>query len=529
MQIKVQSRLVLVDMIATDDQGRFVADLRPDEIRISEDGRERGITSFELLGAEPAALARQLAGNPAPAAGVTLTFVLDLNSIGPAHLPQVKEAIVRFVRSGVRPGDRLMLAVHTSRSVIVQPPTADAAKFLQALDRVQAAGEQVSRLLRFGEELEILVLQMKSADLDPQMVCRNAASFGRQFIMEEEEQVRAAYSALAGLVAEIGGLPGRKSVLFYSAGYRLKIGLVIQEILIRHFGGVALGHGDTTTLQIKSMLGAMESVTRLESYLQKMIEEANRARVSFYAVDARALIAHDDGRFRRAGPLAEELWREETGQPQNLLRGLASGTGGRWFFNSNDLALGIEGVYSDSSRYYELGYVPAGDPMPGRLHRIALEVTRPGVRLRYRQSYFEPEPYDPEMRVVENAFKFPELFADFPLEVQIGGQGTWRKIEVLVPTEQLSLVQSGERYRCDLAVHMALFDEAGNLYGGKPLFTKTYRLDFSAVQAADLGRYKNVTGAFQGTIAPGKYRLRVVVRQLPAARTAALEKRVTIE
>lgn len=531
LQIKIQSSLVLVDMIATDAEGRFVADLRPEEIRLSEDGRRCEITSFELrdLGPDPTAAETSRGNEPGRAPGITLAFLLDLNSIGPTHLPQVKEAVSGFVRSRMRPQDRLMLAAGTSRSVIVQPPTGDLAAFLEALERIEATGEPAGRLLRFGEELEILVLQMKSADLDPQMVCRNATSFGRQFIMEEEEQVRSACSALTEFVKEVGGLPGRKSVLFYSGGYRPKIGLVIQEILIRYFGGIALGHGDTTTLQIKSMLGALESATRMESYLQKMIEEANRARVSFYAVDARALVAHDEGRFRRTGPLAEELWREETSQPQNLLRDLASQTGGRWFFNSNDLALGIDGVYRDSARYYELGYVPAGKPAPGRRHRIELAVARPGVHLRYRESYFEPEPYDAERRALENAFKFPGLFADFPVAAEVTRQGPNWKIEVLVPADRVRLVRAGERYRCDLSVYMALFDEAGNLYGGKPLSSKTYRLDFSAAQAADLGRFKNVTSTFQGRIAPGKYRLRVVVRQLPAAGTAALEKRITIE
>jgi len=541
LQIRVQSRLVLVDMIATDGQGRFVADLRPEEIRISEDGREREIAAFDLRGEAGEALdVRPAAPDPRPdpqaalrdvprRAGVLLAFLLDLNSISTAQLPQVKEAIAGFVRSSARPEDRLMLAVSTSRAVILQPPTRDAARFLEVLGRVEATGEPVARLPRFGEELEILLMQMKSADLDPKMVSRNATSFGRQFIMEEEEQVRSAYAGVTEFVREIGRLPGRKNVLFYSGGYRLKIGLVIQDMLIRNFGGVAVGHGETTTVQIQSMLGALESAARLESYLQRLIEEANRAQVSLYAVDARGLVAQDDGRFKRSGSASEELWREETSQPQNLLRDLASGTGGRWYLNSNDLALGIDGVYRDSARYYEIGYVPPGAPEPGKLHRISLRVTRPGVHVRYRDGYFEPEPYDPEKRAVENAFRFPELYQDFPIRVEVSGQGGKRKIEVLVPTDHVSLVREGERHRCGISVHMALFDEAGNLYGGRALFSKTYRLDYSEEESAKLGGFRNVTSAFQGSIARGSYRLRVVVRQTPAARTATLERRITID
>jgi len=542
-QIKVQSRLVLVDLIITDDDGNFVADLRADEVRIFEDNKERAVSSFDLRQAALPRFAGGAQDRPAPPAGiaaevaattqfsepgVTLVFLLDLGSIVPSHLPQVKETITDFVRSKINPNDRLMLAVAGQGVRVHQPPTRDVAKFLQALDKVAVMAEASSRLLRFGEELDILVIQMKAADLSPQFVSRNATSLGRQYIMEEEELVRSAHNQIIEFIREIGTLPGRKNVLFYSGGYRLKIALVIQDMLLRQFGGMALPGGETSSVQIKSTLGAMESAMKLESYLLKIIEEANRASVSFYSVDIRALMPREDVRFRRIGSQTNDLWREETNQPQSFLRDVAAGTGGRWFLNSNDLATGIERVYQDSAQYYELGYVPDGPARPGKLHRITLKVSRPNVQVSHRQSYVEPEEFDAERRALENAFKFPELFQDFPIEADTTEQDRKLKIEVFVPTRYLSFSRSGERYRCELSVHMALFDGAGNMHGGKTLFSKTYRLDYSEAERSQVEKYNNVTSTYQGNVEPGEYRLRVVVRQTPAAKTATLERHLTV-
>ena len=43
---RAESDLVLVDLVATDKEGRFVADLRVDEIQVRADGKPRRIQCF---------------------------------------------------------------------------------------------------------------------------------------------------------------------------------------------------------------------------------------------------------------------------------------------------------------------------------------------------------------------------------------------------------------------------------------------------------------------------------------------------
>ncbi len=65
---------------------------------------------------------------------------------------------------------------------------------------------------------------------------------------------------------------------------------------------------------------------------------------------------------------------------------LSERTGGVTFTGRNDIDAGIRTALEDMRVSYVLGFhVPAG-AAPG-LHEIRVKVSRPGVRLRYRESY----------------------------------------------------------------------------------------------------------------------------------------------
>src|SRR5215212_3465820 len=47
--VRVSASLVQVDAVVTDKDGRVVTDLRPEELRVIEDGRARNITEFSFV------------------------------------------------------------------------------------------------------------------------------------------------------------------------------------------------------------------------------------------------------------------------------------------------------------------------------------------------------------------------------------------------------------------------------------------------------------------------------------------------
>jgi hypothetical protein len=71
---------------------------------------------------------------------------------------------------------------------------------------------------------------------------------------------------------------------------------------------------------------------------------------------------------------------------------VADQTGGKAFYNTNDLNRAIRDSMEDGSTYYTLGYYPENKNWDSRFHRISVKVNRPGVKLHYRQGFYAIEP-----------------------------------------------------------------------------------------------------------------------------------------
>jgi hypothetical protein len=67
---------------------------------------------------------------------------------------------------------------------------------------------------------------------------------------------------------------------------------------------------------------------------------------------------------------------------------LADRTGGRAFYNSNDMEAAIRESIDDGSTYYTLGYYPENKDWNGAFRKIQIKSQRGGVKLRYRIGYF---------------------------------------------------------------------------------------------------------------------------------------------
>jgi VWFA-related protein len=110
----------------------------------------------------------------------------------------------------------------------------------------------------------------------------------------------------------------------------------------------------------------------LEHRMRDILQAANRGNVTINVLDPRGL--------QPSGLMSVS---------DTLMR-LAGQTGGRAAVATNDLGRALGQVVLDSSGYYLLGYVPAGDGLDGRFHRIEVRVGRRGVRVLARRGYWAP-------------------------------------------------------------------------------------------------------------------------------------------
>jgi hypothetical protein len=74
-----------------------------------------------------------------------------------------------------------------------------------------------------------------------------------------------------------------------------------------------------------------------------------------------------------------------------MLRQIAEGTGGTATIDNTNLRTALDKIADESSHYYMLGYVSPDAKREGRYRNIEVRVTRPGLQVRARKGYMEPD------------------------------------------------------------------------------------------------------------------------------------------
>jgi hypothetical protein len=94
------------------------------------------------------------------------------------------------------------------------------------------------------------------------------------------------------------------------------------------------------------------------------------------------------------GGLSGESFRGmlSTFNSHSSLQEMAAKTGGKAFMNRNDIDVGIRSSIDDGSSYYTTSYHPINKTWDGKLRKIEVRTTRPGVKLRFREGYYATDP-----------------------------------------------------------------------------------------------------------------------------------------
>ena len=521
---RTESDLVLVDLVATDKEGRFVADLRVDEIQIRADGKPRKIQYFRLERGSIADAPAEPPAVPAPLAtrkrgpGGFVVFLLDLQTMDLNSAERSKEAVREFLRSGMDPQDHAMLVTIRPPLRVDQSFTRDPARLEQALDKVPVRRQQAS-LLEFAEEVDKIFERFErtgkrhfNRDLDP--ATPYVEMEAQQYLVKLRTRLDLSCRAISALSRYLGSLPGRKRVLYFSAGYPLHINQRVSEIVQKRseIGLYGPFHNPMPRLS-RLRTGSLVSVFMRD--LRSAIDRANRNQMSVYSIDPRGTMTFPvemSGYFDTADMEAS----------LEFLATLSEDTGGLLFANENDLSHPIQAAYRDKDSYYLLGYVPHAKREKGKFRRIEVKVKRKGLKLRYRQGYEEVDPVEEAQADLGNAFKFPDLYRDFPFRLSVRTQGDQWVVRPRIPSRALFFVADGDRKRCQLEIFGISFNESGEPLGEDFLFVKALELDFSEQEFVSfLQNYRTVGPSLEANWPEDGRSLVVVLRQRLSGKLSA--------
>jgi VWFA-related protein len=112
------------------------------------------------------------------------------------------------------------------------------------------------------------------------------------------------------------------------------------------------------------------ALTQFHQDAARAMNVLNGAGLILYAIDPRGILAS-------IGAEAND----------DAMKELTEQTGGRTFYNNNDVASLLRAAFDDSRAGYILTYTPRDYTDDGSHHDVRLKTTRKGVTLRYRPGY----------------------------------------------------------------------------------------------------------------------------------------------
>jgi VWFA-related protein len=401
----VEVRVVDVDVVVVDRQGRPVTGLTRDDFELLEDGEPVPIDYFSTgarsrggAGDGEAAAAPEVPRASATAAGsdraaspTTVVLYLDDFDLHPAHRARVLADLEQALPSWRAAADRFLLARYGRRLELVAGPTADLDAILGAL-----SADDRNRDAR-GLDAELAIRQAERAIVGSYQACESVpfcavcfdnwdqmVSYAADYAREEELRTAIAIAGLADLTGVLAGLPGRKVVLYVGDGFQQRPGAAM-------FGYVADVCADIRGDGIREV--TMEALQFDESRrYTELAAHAAAARVTFYMLDAAgvrassaASVEHADRRFT---PTSEnDFLRTENLQSTHFV--IANETGGKAILNASRPRADLERLAAEVAHSYSLGFTPRHPPT-GRVHLLEVRLVgaaAKGRTARYRRSY----------------------------------------------------------------------------------------------------------------------------------------------
>jgi VWFA-related protein len=390
---------MLVDVIVTDADGNYVRNLTRDDFELFENGKKVDIRSIDEYqmgtptsgGSMEEMAASTLEPQQPPRNIIIFVDLLYSSSFG---IKRAVDVAQDFVLDRIQKGDRVMVVTYYNSLKVVQPFTNDKEQVIRAMESsgissdapmarleapsgTRAATEPgISDTAMFQEELGQRRLEVQTDQLYSQANARN------YFL---------SLKALAGVVRQY---PGRKTLIMLSEGIDSSL-IDPREINDDNFG--LLARQDAT----ESMFGYVppQRLTSLMPVFKDTLEVLNDAKVSVYTVNVGGLIAIGNAtdQFSAADPLSggQSMQPGETERKkrQEFLSGLASDTGGRAYFNTNDMRRLLDSIEVDISNYYILGYNSQFSPNRSEYRDVTVRLKKPGLNVLHRKGFFTPRPF----------------------------------------------------------------------------------------------------------------------------------------
>jgi VWFA-related protein len=388
------SELVQVPVVVTDGNGH-VKGLTKDDFVLQENGKDKAIATFEEVKATPGAVRRTqgafgeysntYAGATAPKS-LTI-FALDLINTPFYDQTYARQQLIKFLATRLDANEpTALILINRSGIKVLHDFTTDTSILIAALQKTLG---------------EVPAIQLAAQDVGPEQASieafvNNGAGVDPYLEMVQREAIMVTLESFQHVAESFAGVPGRKSLIWATAAFPFgldpKSGTIISPTFVSQGAIQSAGtgmnrNGGLPELPSSNQINSTEDLRSLEPLYQRTFQMLSSSNICVYPVDARGLIVYfpgaDVSQIRGWNRVNQALFEAS----RETMVTFADVTGGRAFYNRNDLAGAFGKAATDSTQYYMLGYYLDKNAKPG-WHRLHVKVKTKGVDVQARSGFF---------------------------------------------------------------------------------------------------------------------------------------------
>jgi len=357
---KANARAVVVDVVVTGKDGKPVQGLHQEDFQTDEDGHPQHVTFFEEhTGAQtvPVGLPK-LPPNvftnipQVTATGGTVTVLL-LDNLNTALQDQsgTRARMLNYLRAA-RPGSRFAIF---------------------------ALGRQLRYVQGFTDDPALLAAALKdpkrgaAAELPPFPLGNYQTE---QELSRLDQRVRITLQAFEDLANYLAGIPGRKTVVWFSGSFPL----------------VTLNPDPLKVRDYRDQVKKTDAVLAAAQVALYPIAAESLAADSLYDVGDQPMGAINAHQAQDAAIGSLQEGAKQRNANHTTMDEIAKDTGGVAVYNTNAFNDALGRVADQGSYYYTLAYTPTNTASDGQFRKIQVKLSNGHYKLVYRNGYFAASP-----------------------------------------------------------------------------------------------------------------------------------------
>jgi VWFA-related protein len=543
--VRVTTKLVLLDVVATDKDGKPVTDLKAEDFTLEESGKKQKIAVFSMERPGQAATRPTLPPNifsnrpefNMPTGPATVLLIDALNTPF-SDQARARMELMKYASTQLKPGQQVAVYALGIRLYKLLDFTSDPEELKRAISSFQPATlPQQGQLMAPVTPSPVLASggNTKMGTAPTSTSYPSALREMQQFQAEQaapnlQIRIGTTLAAMQLIAREVSGKAGRKNLVWVTSGFPLSLNPTTNETT---FVNMARDSRGGEPLPQEHTYGAFNQQVRQESteVVRRAAAMLSDAQVAIYPVDARGLLGatgladassqgvNGSGLLQMGNEYGSRVSAAGAGIPdsQASMVEIAEETGGRVYKNRNDIDNAVANASDDGGTSYTLGYYSGRKKADNEFHKFKVTVNRPGVKLHYRRGYFavdagKPNPKERDAELTAALFNVNARDTMLLFDAQVAPPPPSAKAQVpvrfLVRPDSVMSEEEKNGAKVDMDFVVAAITTDGRLAARE---AKTVNATLDSTQLAQV-KQKGLLLPIEVSLPPGSYSLRLAVR-----------------